>query len=58
VPEAAKHGDILCVLGESEIPFVLRPVGAQYKLIGDAYIDVGEDVPDSRRPEVETFVIQ
>jgi hypothetical protein len=56
VPLVAKEGDIICMLGNSEVPFVLRPVADQYQLIGDAYIDAADRLPDSY--VVQDFAIQ
>lgn len=44
VPEATQNGDIICMLGGGDIPFVLRPIGRQYQLLGDAYIEISEDL--------------
>jgi hypothetical protein len=44
VPEATQNGDVICMLGGGEIPFVLRLIDGQYQLLGDAYIDVSEDL--------------
>jgi hypothetical protein len=44
VPEATQNGDVICMLGGGDIPFVLRPVDGQYQLLGDAYIDISEDL--------------
>ena len=30
------------MLGNSKVAFVLRPIGHQYQLIGDAYIDIDD----------------
>jgi hypothetical protein len=46
VPLVANEGDVICILGNSKVPFVLRPVGDQYQLIGDAYIDVVDNFRD------------
>ena len=37
-PLATKAEDLICVLYGSEAPFILRPLGHEYELIGDAYV--------------------
>ena len=37
-PLATKAEDLICVLYGSEVPFILRPLGHEYELIGDAYV--------------------
>jgi hypothetical protein len=55
IPEAAEIGDVICVLGDSEIPFVLRPMNGRYELVGDAYVDYcGVDC----QPKLREFIIQ
>jgi hypothetical protein len=46
IPLVAREGDVICMLGNSKVPFVLRPIGDRYQLIGDAYIDVADDSRD------------
>jgi hypothetical protein len=59
VPDAARHGDIICILGDSEIPFVLRPVGdEQYELVGDGYIELDDTLDFGHQPMVQTFAIR
>lgn len=58
VPKATQHGDVICSLAGAEIPFVLRPVGSQYKLVGDGFIDVAGEVNQQRSPEMQTFTIR
>ncbi|KAH8591128.1 heterokaryon incompatibility protein-domain-containing protein [Bisporella sp. PMI_857] len=57
VPKATKHGDVMCILGDAKILFVLRPIGKQYKLVGDGYINVGGELDDNYRPALETLTI-
>ncbi|KAI1116499.1 HET-domain-containing protein [Nemania sp. NC0429] len=38
VPETAQKGDKICILQGCNVPYVLRPVGEHYKLMGDAYV--------------------
>jgi hypothetical protein len=38
VPEATKAGDMLCLLYAAALPFVLRPVGDNFTLVGECYI--------------------
>lgn len=40
-PPATKPEDLVCMLFGSEAPFVLRPVGHSFELIGDAYVRAG-----------------
>lgn len=59
VPHATRHGDIICILGDSGIPFVLRPVGDdQYELIGDGYIKLGDTLDVDHQPTIQTFTIR
>lgn len=58
VPQATQHQDIICSLASAEILFVLRPVGSQYKLVGDGYIDVGEEFNFQQNPQIQEFTIQ
>ena len=56
LPLVAREGDVICMLGDSRVPFVLRPVADRYQLIGDAYIDVPDSLPDGY--VVQDFAIQ
>jgi len=56
-PKATKHGDVMCILGDAEIPFVLRPMGEKYRLVGDSYINSSRELDDNYRPALETFII-
>jgi hypothetical protein len=38
VPDTSKEGDKVCILQGFNVPFVLRQVGEQYSLVGDAYL--------------------
>ena len=38
VPSEAKPGDVICTLYGGAFPFVLRPKGDKYELIGEAYV--------------------
>ena len=59
VPEATQHGDVICILAGAEIPFVLRPAGGRYQLIGDGYIERGPDNLIGCDPSnVQTFTIR
>lgn len=58
VPKAAKHGDVICILGNAEVPFVLRPIDEHYEMIGDGYIDLGEESEVGSKPQLQTFVLQ
>lgn len=58
-PHATRHGDIICILGDSEIPFVLRLVGDdQYELIGDGYIELGDTLDVGHQPTMQMFTIR
>lgn len=37
-PNAMQIGDIVCVLFGCKVPFILRPMGGYYLLVGDSYI--------------------
>lgn len=55
-----KRGDLICVILGCDVPLVLRPVGDQYELIGDCYMDgimEGQAMKDVEegRIEWETF---
>lgn len=39
VPEETQIGDALCLLKGMETPFVLRPTGQTYRVIGECYIE-------------------
>ena len=41
-PPAIKAGDLICMLFGNETPFVLRPLGHYFELIGDTYVRAGE----------------
>jgi hypothetical protein len=56
LPLVAGEGDVICMLGDSIVPFVLRPVADRYELIGDAYIDVPGSLSDGY--VVQDFAIQ
>lgn len=51
VPEATKVGDVVCLFAGAPFPFIVRPVGDEDVLIGDAYvygIMHGEAWPEDR----------
>lgn len=58
VPQDTRAGDIICILGNSDIPFVLRHVGRYYELLGDGYIDVENDLSVYTQPELKSFHLQ
>lgn len=39
VPQETKTGDMLCLFKGMETPFVLRPVGERYQVIGECFVD-------------------
>lgn len=38
VPEATQEGDMICIFMGGKTPFVVRPVGEHYQLIGASYV--------------------
>jgi hypothetical protein len=38
VPEAAQEGDMICVFMGGKTPFLVRPVGGNYQLLGACYV--------------------
>lgn len=55
-------GDYICVLSGGDVPFLLRPKGEEFELLGECYargIMDGEAVGevDGRPPEFEDFVL-
>jgi hypothetical protein len=38
VPKDTKLGDCICFLAGCAVPFVIRPVGESYELLGDCYL--------------------
>jgi hypothetical protein len=37
-PRLLREGDLCCILFGATIPFILRPLGQQYRLVGEAYV--------------------
>ncbi len=37
-PIAAEPGDVVCVLGGSKVPFVMRKIEDHYVMIGECYV--------------------
>jgi len=62
-PSILREGDLCCVLIGAPVPFVLRPFGAQHKLVGEAYVHSvmkGEamvDWPSGGKHKREAFVL-
>lgn len=62
-PHLLRSGDICCILYGGHIPFLLRPVGSAYKLVGEIWIEKvmqGEAVVDfvlGDMYEAQTFTI-
>jgi hypothetical protein len=55
-PAAMQAGDILVHLSASELPFVLRPQGSFYQVVGAAFIPqtaLDEILKETRRKSVE-----
>ncbi|KAG8159788.1 hypothetical protein KVR01_010425 [Diaporthe batatas] len=60
-PEAAEPGDVVCILGDSRVPLLLRPDaagagGGRFRLVGEAYIQ-GMMFGEAGIPEVEQIVL-
>lgn len=58
-PDHVRPGDRVCILYGLDVPFVLRPVGDRYELVGEAWVHGimdGEFMEEDRATEV--FVIQ
>jgi len=58
VPKDTQYGDIICMLGQSQRPFVLRPDGEHFGLIGDGYIDLSGEGSFKRQPVHQMFTIR
>ncbi len=39
LPEAAKVGDVVCVVYGRKVPYVLRPVSGGFRILGKCYVD-------------------
>ena len=54
-PSEARAGDVVCFLGNSSTPFVLRPRGSYFELIGESYmhgfVEQGYPLPQLARKE-------
>ena len=37
-PSEARAGDVVCFLGNSSTPFVLRPRGSYFEFVGESYV--------------------
>jgi hypothetical protein len=37
-PRYTKPGDLVCLIFGAEVPFVLRPDGLRYRLVGECYV--------------------
>lgn len=62
VPEAAQEGDMICIFMGGMTPFVIRPAGENYKLIGACYVHgimYGEAVTELEKnsQEVQDFIL-
>ena len=60
VPVASRPGDWVCVLFGGNIPFVLRPTGGAYRLVGECYLrdnisELAEDLWRERILSDEVF---
>lgn len=61
-PNTVKPGDLVCVLYGGKVPFVLRKVGEEHRLVGPAYVEgiMEGEVVESRGAQVlqeQTFSI-
>jgi hypothetical protein len=58
-PHIARHGDIVCVLLGAHVPFILRPVGDQYQLLGECYVHgiMDGEALEEGRTRCQTFEI-
>lgn len=62
VPEAAQEGDMICIFMGGMTPFVIRPAGGNYKLIGACYVHGimhGEAVTECEKinQKVQDFIL-
>jgi hypothetical protein len=62
VPDAAQEGDMMCIFMGGMTPFVIRPAGENYKLIGARYVHGimhGEAVAEFEKnsQEVQDFIL-
>ena len=62
-PSEARAGDVMCFLGNSSTPFVLRPRGRYFELIGESYIhgfvERGHPLPElTRQEDKQEFAIR
>jgi len=61
-PKSAQKNDLLCVLGGSQVPFVLRRVEInRYRLVGECYVHGimnGEIVKAKEGDDLKTFYIE
>lgn len=37
-PSVLREGDLCCIIFGASVPFILRPVGSRYRLVGEAYV--------------------
>lgn len=37
-PKDARPGDVICIFDGGQIPYIVRPAGETYNLVGDAYV--------------------
>jgi hypothetical protein len=58
-PHIVRDDDIVAVLFGSDVPYILRPVGSHYQLVGKAYIHgimEGEIAQEEIRSMAETAI--
>ena len=61
VPAAATEGDLICILLGASVPFVLRPDGDGYRLLGECYlygVMQGGALPENRTDESPLHELQ
>jgi hypothetical protein len=57
-----EEGDVVCVLLGCKVPLILRPVGDNFKVVGDAYVngfmngEALENVSDDEEGLQEFFI--
>ena len=57
VPKATQHGDIICLLADADIPFILRSDLEHYRLIGDGYIESNGEKFEASQLTQQIFTI-
>ena len=58
VPKDTRLGDLICFLAGCAVPFVIRPMGKSFELLGDCYlhrISSDESITFARKPRILQF---